>query len=354
MTKTCFWLCVVTLGLASSVSAQGTIDEHGVYRGTEEEIAANKRLGELLRHPIFMTLRLTSIPHDVSREISSDTPPPYTVGDGIDFKLLLSQSLAETIVIWNTMWPYHEIRPELIRDGDILPLSKTAQERVDRASTESPSGSMALIHLAQGRQCEWLKIKLEDWYEPLIPGHYQLSVRQRFIDDGDWIQSNPVIFDVQARKPAMPIPSFVTVRLVPSDFQEKPGQKLYRLRSEASVTVLVVNNSDQRIKVEVIDHYYGNRFQLFKDGVLVPYREETAKLIQSKDDSPRVVEVSSNLFLDPHTSSGLQNLNLKYWYGPLSPGLYRLIDRRRFEIDGPWTADSPELIFEVVPQPPGK
>jgi hypothetical protein len=185
--------------------------------------------------------------------------------------------------------------------------------------------------------------------EPLRPGHYQLSVRKRFTGDGDWVQSNPVTFDVQARKPATPIPSSVTVRLVPSDFQEKPEQKLYRLKSEASVTIIVVNNSDQRIKVDVIDLYYGNRFQLFKDGVLVPYREETAKLIQSKDESPRLVEVSSNLFLDSHTSSGLQNLNLKDWYRPLSPGVYRLINRRRLEIDGPWTADSAELVFEVLP-----
>jgi hypothetical protein len=142
----------------------------------------------------------------------------------------------------------------------------------------------------------------------------------------------------------------VTIKLLPSNFQNKPEEKLYRLGSEAYVTVIVENNSDQRIKVEVIDLYYGNRLQLFKDGVLVPYREETAKLIQSKDESPRLVDVSSNLFLDPHTSSGLQNLNLKDWYGPLAPGLYRLINRRRFEIDGPWTADSAELWFEVVKQ----
>ena len=90
----------------------------------------------------------------------------------------------------------------------------------------------------------------------------------------------------------------MTVRLVPSDFQEKPEEKLYRLGREAYVTVLVVNNSDKRVKVEVIDLYYGNRLQLFKDGLLVPYKEETAKLIQSKDESPRLVDVTSNLILD--------------------------------------------------------
>ena len=114
------------------------------------------------------------------------------------------------------------------------------------------------------------------------------------------------------------------------------------------VTVFVVNDSNRRIKVDVIDSYYGNRLQLFKDGTLVPYREETAKLIHSKEKNPRLVEVASDLFLDPNTTSGLQGLNLKDWYGQLQPGSYRLIDRRRFEIDGPWTADSAELSFEVI------
>jgi hypothetical protein len=267
----------------------------------------------------------------------------------MDFELLISQSTSETMVISSTGSPYHEFRPELIRDGDIVPYSKTAQERLERTATGLTAGSSIAVRLVPGREQKAGIVDVEEWYETLGPGHYQLSVRKRFTGDGDWVQSNPVTFDVQARKPAMPIPSSVTVRLVPSDFQEKPEQKLYRLRSEASVTILVVNNSDQRINVDVIDLYYGNRLQLFKDGVLVPYREETAKLIQSKDESPRLVDVSSNLFLDPHTASGLQNLNLKDWYGPLTPGVYRLIDRRRFEINGPWTADSAELVFEVVP-----
>jgi len=349
MSKRFFSLCVIILGLVLSVCAQGTVDEHGVYRPTEEEVAANRRMDELLRKPTFITLRLVSIPHNFSREKPSDTPPPYTVGDWVDFHLLITHSFSESIVVWNHPSPDYECRPELYKDGDILPYSKEAQERVDRADRATPSGSGRPSRLDPGREYESATVNLEDWYEPLGPGHYQLTVRKRFVWDGDWVQSSSVTFDVQARKPAMQIPSSVTVRLVPSDFQEKPEQKLYRLSSEAYVTVLVVNNSDQRMKVEVIDLYYGNRPQLFKDGVLVPHREETARLIQSKDESPRLVDVTSNLFLDPHTASGLQNLNLKDWYGPLTPGVYRLIDRRRFEINGPWTADSAELVFEVVP-----
>ncbi len=349
MSKKCFRVCGAILALALSVSAQGTIDKYGVYHPTEEEIAANKRRSELLKHPTFTTLRLVSTRRSGPHAEPSTTPSPYLVGDYTHFQLLITQYLSEEIVLSNYMSSYYDCRPELYKDGDILRYSKQAQEKVERPDRQVVSGSVMAVRLVPGRERLWTDIDMDDWYEPLGPGHYQLSVRKRFTGDGDWVQSNPVTFDVQARKPAMPIPSSVTVRLVPSDFQEKPEQKLYRLRSEASVTILVVNNSDQRINVDVIDLYYGNRLQLFKDGVLVPYREETAKLIQSKDESPRLVDVSSNLFLDPHTASGLQNLNLKDWYGPLTPGVYRLIDRRRFEINGPWTADSAELLFEVVP-----
>jgi hypothetical protein len=349
MSKKCFSLCAAILGLALSVCAQGTINEHGVYHPSEEEVAANKRLNELLRKPSFITLRLVSIPQSFSREKPSDTPPPYTIGDWISFQLLISQSLSETVVVWNHLWPYYEFRPELYKDGDILPYSKKAQERVERADRQPRSGSGGPTQLDPGREFELAIVRIDDWYELLGPGHYQLTVRKRFTGDGDWVQSNPVTFDVQARKPAT-IPSSVTIKLVPSAFQEQPEQKLYRVGSEAEITVRVVNDSDQRIKVEVIDLYYGNHLKLFKDGVLVPYREDTAKLIRSKDESPRLVDVSYDLFLDPHTTSGLQNLNLKDWYGPLAPGLYRLVDRRRFEIGGPWTPNSPELLFQVVGQ----
>ena len=86
-----------------------------------------------------------------------------------------------------------------------------------------------------------------------------------------------------------------------------------------------------------------------KDGKVVPYNDETAKLVDAKEKDPRLVEVVSTLFLDPKTTSRLDGFSLKQWYGPLAPGVYRLTDRRRFEIEGPWTKDSAELIFEVVP-----
>ena len=350
MSKKCFGVCVTVLGLALSVCAQGTIDEHGVRHPSEEEVAAHRRLIELLGHPTFITLRLASVRRYMPREEPSTTPSPYTVDQWINFQLFMSQSLSETLTIWETVWPYDKFRPELYRDGDILSYSKNAQKEVDIADSQPPSGSGAPNQLIPGREYDWGQMKMDDWYEPLRPGHYQLIVRKRFVSDGDWVESNPVTFDVIPRKPAAPIPDGVRVRLVPKTAKGEAKGQPYRMANDDYFAVEIVNDSDRPVKITVIDGYYGHRLQLTKDGKVLPYLEAAAKLIQSKDSDLRLVELG-DLVVPPKTTSLFDGVGLKQWYGPLAPGLYRLTDRRRLEIDGPWTADSGELVFEVVPQP---
>ncbi len=339
-------VCAIILLCAVSVFAQGTLDKNGISHPTAEELAERKRLAEILKHPTFITLRLLSSPRDVPREASTDTPAPYKVKDWIGFRLLVSQSLFAEISVAKFKNPYTEVRPVLIRDGDIVPYSKQAEPAVERA--ESLFGRASELKIKSGSEYELQDIHLDDWYEPLTPGRYQLTVRRRFDWQGDWVTSSPVYFEVQPRNPG-PIPAGVTIRIVPAGLEPKTDGKPYRLGSEVHVTVFVLNNSDQPVKMSVVDLYYGNRPQLFKDGALIPYREETTNLISSKDENPRFVDVANDFFLDPGTRSGLQELDLKDWYGPLKPGLYRLTNRRRFEIDGPWTAESAPILFNVVP-----
>ena len=67
-----------------------------------------------------------------------------------------------------------------------------------------------------------------------------------------------------------------------------------------------------------------------------------------KEEHASAVGQASNFFLEANTTTTLGEFSLNSWYGALPPGSYRLVNRRRFEIDGPWTADSAELEFEVV------
>lgn len=200
-------LCASILLLTVSVCAQSKIEEHEVQRPKEEELAANKRMTEALRHPALITLRLVSIPRDFSKEGEpTDTPAPYRQGDWIDFQLMISHSFSEPLLIWQELDPYYNLRPELIKDGDLVPYKKETQENVDRKERELPNGSAAPSRLPPGREYEWQRVDLEDWYKPLGPGRYQLTVRRRFTWDGDWLQSSPVIFDVlpEKQRPAEP------------------------------------------------------------------------------------------------------------------------------------------------------
>jgi hypothetical protein len=210
---------ITILVSALSVVAQTRIDERGIKQPTEEEIAANKRLGELLRHPTFVTLRLVSSPRNFSPGSSSDAPSPYTVGDWILFQLFVTQSLSETLWVDDGgLSRYYEYRPELYKDGDLMAFSKTVSERVAGSERNPFSISSKPYNMVPDRECELSTLNLDDWYVRLGPGHYQLSVRKRFVWDGDWVQSNPVIFDVEPRKPSTPIPTGVSQAQFSKDF----------------------------------------------------------------------------------------------------------------------------------------
>lgn len=353
MYKTCVLSCAVVVSLAITALGQGSRDKNGVYQPSEEEIAKNKRIAELLQHPTFITLRLASARRDIPNEGSSATPSSYTEDQWMNFQLFITQNSSENLMIGDSGGIYYQYRPKLIRDGDVVAYSKEAQAQVERAEREGVPryGSSSSRTLVPGRESRAYLVSLDSWYEsPLRPGHYELTVRKRFAWNGDWVESNPVTFDVMPKKTPSPIPDGVSLRLVPDGLPGAPANnRPYHLKPETGVAVELRNESKERVSISVIDQHYGHHPQLFKDGKLIPYREEILKLIESREKDTRLVEVVSTLFLDPKTTSRLDGLSLKQWYGPLAPGVYRLTDRRRFEIEGAWTKESAELIFEVAP-----
>jgi hypothetical protein len=195
-------LIILVLTVGGSSFAQGTIDKYRNYHPSEAELAKNKRIAELLQHPTAISLRLVSQRRDGLKEEPSTTPSPYMVDQRIHFELFLTQNSSEEIVLPSSAWPYGEYSPQLIRDGDIVPYTKAAKDEVEKSEKEAPSGSAGLSTIRPGREILSNYVHLEDWYEsPLKPGHYQLIVRKRFTKNGDWIESNPVTFEVIATAP---------------------------------------------------------------------------------------------------------------------------------------------------------
>src|SRR5882762_2449771 len=199
--------------------AQSKIAEHPLQYPTEEQLAANKRLEELLKHPTFITLRLVSGPRTWFHEDPSDASAPYLVGDVISFQLFVTQSLPELLKFASQMSAYYEYRPELYKNGDLVPFSPQTSEHVNYAQENPWSISERPVSLVPGEECPWTTLSIEDWYDRLGPGHYQLSIKKRFSWDGDWVQSNAVIFDVQPRRVAAPVLDGITIEMVPENFQ---------------------------------------------------------------------------------------------------------------------------------------
>jgi hypothetical protein len=342
MSKQLIRVSAVILAMALLTSAQSG-DPNQV------SIANFKRIQELLRHPTFITVRLVSMPRDVPQETATDTPAPYKVKDYIGFQLFFTQNSNEDFTLWTKLSPCFLCRPVLVRDGEVVLYNKNKQKEIESERPEDGfRGSGAPITYESGREYGPESVALDEWYDLLVPGRYELTVRKQFTWDGDWVVSNPVYFEVIPRRPGSPIPEGVFMKLTPEGAEPKTDGKPYQLGSEVIVTLLVRNKSDRPLKVNVIDREYGNQLQLFKNGTLVPYLPEAAALSKSKEETPRLVEVVNDFFLDPKVGTWPQRLDLKKWYGPLSPGSYRLLVRHRFEIDGPWTAESAPLLFEIL------
>jgi hypothetical protein len=339
----CFRICLA-VAAAVLLVADATYGQE-TNRTPEEQAAKDKRLYELLLHPTFVSMRLLSIPRN-KNDVPSDAPPPFKVTDRIKLQLFFTQSSSETFIIWSSVSPYYQCRLDLTTAGEIVSYKPFVQKQTE--GDDIYSGSGAQFRFEPGRERGPEEIDLDDWYDPLGPGRYQLIVRKQFAVGGDWIASNPVYFEVVQLPPPSPIPAGVSIELAP-DLSQTKKNGIYEPTDDVIVAILVVNNSNQSLKLNVIDHEYGNRLQLFKDGKPVPYRQEVAEHIKAKEENPRLVEIVNDIFLNPKTGRWPQGISLKKWYGPLAPGSYRLTDRHRFEIDGPWTDESEPLLFEVLP-----
>ena len=201
-------MCIAILMSASSVCAQVKSTRRRT-QVSDEARGLTSCCNDRLLKPDFIILRLT---YGYAFEKPLAEPQPYTVGDSMNFELFVSQSVFENILVEKSQRAHYEYRPELRRGSEILSYSKEAQKAVEIADHEPPSWTSLPVTLVPGREHQWPTVRLDDWYDRLDPGHYELTVRKRFARDGDWVQSNSVTFEVQQRKSPAPIPAGVLAK----------------------------------------------------------------------------------------------------------------------------------------------
>lgn len=187
-------LLAVIVSFPLSVFAQGTIDKHGRYVPTKEEIEANQRMAETLRNPAFIKLRLVFL--NPNTDETTDLAPAYKFGDPIAIRIILNHYLNGPITFTDTVNQYRDLELELLRDGDLISYKKEAQRGFEGARTTPPNESSATMQYLPEKDYVLRRINLSEWYETLSMGHYQLTVRRRFVWGGEWVQSDSITFDI--------------------------------------------------------------------------------------------------------------------------------------------------------------
>ncbi len=93
--------------------------------------------------------------------------------------------------------PRIQYRPRLLKDGKLLPY-KEEVVKVVRAKDKSGPGSGRIIsgEIKPGETVTMDHIDLADWYDPLEPGQYQLTLKYRFRHRGQPVEVNMITFNV--------------------------------------------------------------------------------------------------------------------------------------------------------------
>ena len=143
-----------------------------------------------------MAIRLRLVFLNPNNDETSDVAPAYKSGDRIAIRLNLNHSLNEPITFTDFANKYRDMELELRRDGDVVRYSKEVQRSVERTRIEPPNESSATRQYLHEKDYVLRRIDLPEWYDNLLPGHYQLIVKRRFVWGGEWVSSDSIIFDV--------------------------------------------------------------------------------------------------------------------------------------------------------------
>lgn len=124
---------------------------------------------------------------------------PFKEGDKIKVKVVITNSSNDPVRVPITD-TYLQNRPQLYKDGDLLPYLKTIERvtQVDEAPTSFLRTDSGILSPSTPKLVE--VISLSDWYKPLKPGHYRLTVKHRFEWGGTWIESSPGTFEVSSKQ----------------------------------------------------------------------------------------------------------------------------------------------------------
>ena len=191
-------IMIILAGLVTIVGQEksgGQVKTDEQANPSPEEMEYWKRQYELTQKAEGVEIAITPLSNRTDANSNSLTEH-YLKGSKIQFKVSITNTSTEALVM-SYVNKYAHHHPRLFRNGQLVPYSKRAAEaitEVDRLAlfnsnprALNPSEPISEI------------MELNDWYDPLEPGAYQLRDSFRLILDGRWIKSPVISFEVWAK-----------------------------------------------------------------------------------------------------------------------------------------------------------
>src|SRR5713101_7059608 len=153
----------------------------------------------------------------------------------------------------------------------------------------------------------------------LLISSITLLISRGYAEAANQFQDNVLISNPDIVK--MDLALITTKTKVDGQAPPRLGQdvKPYEIGQRVRIQLIATNNSPETVNAPVLDTYYQNRPELWRDEERVSYREDIEKLLPLKDTSPEFIRIAS-VPLRPYQLTKVEVLDLGDWYERLKPG----------------------------------
>jgi hypothetical protein len=168
-----------------------------LYLNGQGTDVARDRQRAVLNDAGVIHIRLEAIVPDAP-STARDQLARFKGSDKIKFSVVVTNNSSTPVraPISNT---FIQDRPALLKEGSVVLKYKPDVDRLLAASEESEPNSLRRdsVVLTPGQEKIVEVIDLANWFRPLRPGSYQLTIKHRFEWGGTWIESASVSFEVE-------------------------------------------------------------------------------------------------------------------------------------------------------------
>lgn len=149
--------------------------------------------------PDFAKLDLPAASFEDDENHSKCIVEHFNSGSRISFRLIITNASEGMVVLHLPLDSHILNRPQLYRDGELVSYRESVKELLQAKDRRFFDGRSNVFGL-ESKKTITETINLDDWYEPLQPGHYELSVWHRFIWGGEWLESPSATFEVVTKE----------------------------------------------------------------------------------------------------------------------------------------------------------